>query len=100
MPAGGSEAIPVVRALQRRLLMLAPLRARVERGERLDAVMTSMGKALFWKDKGSLTNAYQVAGRGPGERLPSVRELMFTDVPERGRGIAGDRAQGAEPLNL
>jgi DNA polymerase-3 subunit delta len=27
------EAIPVVRALQRRLLMLARLRARVERGE-------------------------------------------------------------------
>ena len=32
--AGGTEAIPVIRALQRRLLMLAPLRARVERGER------------------------------------------------------------------
>ena len=27
------EAIPVVRALQRRLLMLAPARARIERGE-------------------------------------------------------------------
>lgn len=51
LPKGGSEAIPVLRALQRRLLMLAPLRARVERGERADAVMTSMGKALFWKDK-------------------------------------------------
>ncbi len=45
-PAGGSEAIPVVRSLQRRLLMLAPARARVERGERLDAVMTSMGKVV------------------------------------------------------
>ena len=33
LPPGGNEAIPVVRALQRRLLMLAPLRARVERGE-------------------------------------------------------------------
>lgn len=51
LPHGGSEAVPVLRALQRRLLMLAPLRARVERGERLDAVMTSMGKSLFWKDK-------------------------------------------------
>jgi DNA polymerase III subunit delta len=45
------EAIPVVRAMQRRLLQLAPLRARVEQGERSDGVMTSMGKALFWKDK-------------------------------------------------
>jgi DNA polymerase-3 subunit delta len=51
LPHGGSEPIPVLRALQRRLLMLAPLRARVERGERVDGVMASMGKALFWKDK-------------------------------------------------
>lgn len=51
LPHGGSEAIPILRALQRRLLMLAPLRARVEQGERIDGVMTSMGNALFWKDK-------------------------------------------------
>ena len=51
LPAGGSEAIPVIRSLQRRLLMLAPLRARIERGERADAVMTSLGRSLFWKDK-------------------------------------------------
>jgi len=40
LPAGGSATIGVVRALQRRLLMLAPLRARVERGETVDAVLT------------------------------------------------------------
>jgi DNA polymerase-3 subunit delta len=51
LPHGGSEAIPILRALQRRLLMLAPLRARIERGERASDVTTSMGKALFWKDK-------------------------------------------------
>lgn len=51
LPHGGTEAIPALRALQRRLLMIAPLRSRVERGDRVDAVMTSMGKALFWKDK-------------------------------------------------
>ncbi|HEY6048597.1 MAG TPA: DNA polymerase III subunit delta, partial [Sphingomicrobium sp.] len=51
LPPSGSEAIPVLRSLQRRLLMLAPARARVERGERIDAVLTSLGRALFWKDK-------------------------------------------------
>jgi DNA polymerase-3 subunit delta len=66
LPHGGSEAIPVLRALQRRLLMLAPLRARIERGERLDGVMTSMGKALFWKDKPLVER--QLAG-WPAERL-------------------------------
>lgn len=50
----GSEAIPVLRSLQRRLIMLAPLRARVERGETVDAVMASMGRSLFWKEKGSI----------------------------------------------
>jgi len=51
LPHGGTEAIPVLRALQRRLMMIAPLRARVEQGESIDGVMASMGKALFWKDK-------------------------------------------------
>ena len=51
LPHGGSEAIPILRALQRRLLVLAPLRARIEHGESVDGVMASMGKALFWKDK-------------------------------------------------
>lgn len=51
LPHGGAEAVPILRALQRRLLMLAPLRTRIERGEPVDGVMTSMGKALFWKDK-------------------------------------------------
>lgn len=45
------EAVPAIRALQRRLVQIAPLRARIERGERVDGVLTSMGKALFWKDK-------------------------------------------------
>src|SRR4030095_4761217 len=51
LPHGGSEAIPILRSVQRRLLMLAPLRGRVERGESIDGVMTAMGKTLFWKDK-------------------------------------------------
>jgi DNA polymerase-3 subunit delta len=51
LPHGGPEAIPILRALQRRLAMLVPLRARIDRGESVDGVMTSMGKSLFWKDK-------------------------------------------------
>lgn len=51
MDAGGKDAIPVIRTLQRRLLMLAPIRSRVDSGERAASVMTSMGKLLFWKDK-------------------------------------------------
>jgi len=51
LEASGRDAIPVIRSLQRRLQMLAPIRARIDAGERPQAVMTSMGKALFWKEK-------------------------------------------------
>jgi DNA polymerase-3 subunit delta len=87
LPSGGSEAIPVVRSLQRRLLMLAPLRARVERGERPDAVMTSVGKSLFFKDQAKVR---RMLSRWTAEDLATAAEragklehsLMFTPVPD------------------
>lgn len=51
LDGGGKEAIPIIRSLQRRLLMLTPIRSRIDAGENQSAVLTSMGKALFWKDK-------------------------------------------------
>ena len=88
LPSGGSEAIPAVRSLQRRLLMLAPIQARVERGERVDAVMASAARSLFWKDK-PLVEA--MLKRWSAEDLAKAaeragaleRELMFTAAPER-----------------
>ncbi len=71
MPAGGSEAIPAIRSLQRRLLMLAPARARVERGERLDAVMASLGKSLFWKDKDRVRAMLSAGRLAISQRSPS-----------------------------
>jgi DNA polymerase-3 subunit delta len=87
LPTGGSEAIPVVRSLQRRLLMLAPLRARVERGERVDAVLTSMGKALFWKDKdrvGQMLHKWSAEDLAKAaERAGRLeRELIFSRAPQ------------------
>jgi DNA polymerase-3 subunit delta len=86
LPSGGAEAIPAVRALQRRLTMLAPLRARVEQGERVDAVMTSMGKSLFWKDKPVvqrlLSNWSARRLAEAAERVVALeRELMLGDSP-------------------
>ncbi len=83
---GNSEAIPVVRALQRRLLQLAGLRAKVEQGQSVDAVMTSMGKSLFWKDKGLLQ---QLLSSWSAERLAQMLErasalekaIIFSDEP-------------------
>ena len=83
---GNNEAIPVVRALQRRLLQLAGLRARVEQGQSVDAVMTSMGKALFWKDKAMMQ---QLLSAWSAERLAAMlersssleRTIIFSDEP-------------------
>ena len=66
-----NEAIPAVRALQRRLLQLAPLRARIERGESVNGVMTSMGKALFWKDKPLMQ---QLLSKWGSERIEQAME--------------------------
>jgi DNA polymerase-3 subunit delta len=87
-PAGGSEAIPVIRSLQRRLLMLAPLRARVERGERVDGVLASLGRSLFFKDKAKVQ---RMLSKWSAEDLATVanragkleRSLMLTVAPDR-----------------
>lgn len=88
LPVGGGEGIPVVRSLQRRVIMLAPLRARVERGERVDAVMTSAGRMLFWKEKAKVQ---RMLSKWTAQSLATVaqrasdleRSLIFTSAPER-----------------
>jgi DNA polymerase-3 subunit delta len=87
LPAG-AESIPIVRAIQRRLLQLAPARARIERGESSDSVMTSLGKSLFWKDKPMVA---KMLSTWDAKRLAMVAErvaklesdLMFSPVPDQ-----------------
>ena len=82
----GTEGIPIVRALQRRLLQIAPARARVEGGERPDAVLTSLGKSLFWKDKALMQ---KLLGLWDSRSLATIaeragrleRELIFSPAP-------------------
>jgi DNA polymerase-3 subunit delta len=95
---GGIEGIPVVRALQRRLLMLAPARARMDRGESVDAVMTSFGRALFWKDKpavGRMLSLWDADALATAtERVSRLeRELLFSGLPDQ-------EALGEELLTL
>jgi len=49
--AEGLEGIPLLRAMLRRIALLARLRAEVEQGSAPSAVMASSGKSLFWKEK-------------------------------------------------
>ncbi|MEO6113793.1 MAG: DNA polymerase III subunit delta [Sphingomicrobium sp.] len=92
LPHGGSEAIPVLRALQRRLLMLAPLRARIEAGERVDGVMASAGKALFWKDKPLIQ---RLLSTWPAERLAAAAaRLSMLERQAMLSGVDGGVALG------
>lgn len=47
----GIEGIPLIRAVLRRMSLLARLRTEVEHGNNVGAVMASQGKAVFWKEK-------------------------------------------------
>ncbi len=84
--AGDAEPISVIRALQRRLLMLAPIRARVDRGERPHDAVTSAGKSVFWKDKDLVS---KLVGQWDSSALARVfersgeleRRLMSADSP-------------------
>lgn len=88
LPIAGAESIPVLRSLQRRILMLAPARARIERGERFDGVMAAVAKTLFWKDKSIVQRMLQTWN---AEDLATVadrackleRLLIFSAAPER-----------------
>lgn len=98
LAAGSADIVPVIRALQRRILQIAPLRSRIEAGERLDGVLTSMGKSLFWKDKPlmqrllsgwSATRLEQLSVRVAGLE----RRLMLSPVP-------GEATLGEEMLAI
>lgn len=66
----GIAGIPVLRALQRRLLLLARLRAEVDRGNSVRTVMAAQGKAIFWKD-------VDVVGRQLGRwRAPEIARAL------------------------
>ena len=47
----GIEGIALLRAVLRRMTLLSKLRAEIDRGNSVTAVMASQGKAIFWKEK-------------------------------------------------
>ena len=95
LPEQGGDAVAALRALERRLVQIAPLRARVEAGERVDGVMASMGKALFWKDKSAMQ---RMLSRWTSAQIAEAAERVTEAEREGFRGRAPDRALLAETL--
>lgn len=67
--AGGGEPIVLLRALTRRLMLLAKHRVHVERGQSVDSVIASVGKSLFFRDKPAVTRQL---GRWSADRLATA----------------------------
>ncbi|WP_265569580.1 DNA polymerase III subunit delta [Sphingomicrobium nitratireducens] len=88
LSVGGSEAITILRAMQRRIVMLSPMVARINAGEAPSGVMASMGNAIFFREKPAVS-AMLMAWRGDrlerlAERVIALEEgLMLEGRPAR-----------------
>lgn len=70
----GTDAVPIVRAFQRQLLLLAQLRAEVEGGRSVEQVMAGpAGKAVFWKEK---ERTARLVSRWTADALAKALERM------------------------
>jgi DNA polymerase-3 subunit delta len=94
LDASAADADPIVllRALQRRLLMLAPIRGAVERGARPHDAVTSAGMSVFWKDKDLVARLVGLWDSKALERLfersgELERRLMSADSPPASEGL-------------
>jgi DNA polymerase III subunit delta len=90
----GVEGIVLIRAVLRRMSLLARLRAQVERGSGPDAVMASHGKSLFWKERDSIGR--QLARWRPEALARSVSRLLEAERQVKASGGLGPRAVDEE----
>ncbi|HEY0413319.1 MAG TPA: DNA polymerase III subunit delta [Allosphingosinicella sp.] len=90
----GLEGIPLIRAMLRRMSLLARLRAQVERGSSVDAVMASMGKSLFWKEKPAIQR--QLSRWRSDLLAKSVSRLVEAERQAKAAGALGSIAVDEE----
>jgi DNA polymerase-3 subunit delta len=90
----GIEGIPLLRAVRRRMSVLARLRAEVERGNSVDSVMASQGKALFWKEKSSV--GQQLSRWRPDLLAKSLTRLIEAERSLKASGAMGPTAVDEE----
>jgi DNA polymerase-3 subunit delta len=90
----GIEGISLIRAVLRRMSLLARLRAQVERGNGPDAVMASHGKSLFWKERDSVGR--QLSRWRPEALARSISRLLEAERQVKASGGLGPRAVDEE----
>ncbi len=94
LESSGIEPIPVVRAAQRRLMSLIPLRTRIDGGQSLDAVMAS----VFWKDQALIG---QILSRWSSARLAHAMDrIARLERQLLSSAVDGRAALGEELLQI
>jgi DNA polymerase-3 subunit delta len=96
--AGGVDAIPILRAMLRRLYQLADLRSAVDNGNAVEAVMAGAGKAVFWKDKASISQ--QIARWRPDAIATAVSRISAAELGVKQSGGIGMVAVAEELLTI
>lgn len=95
LAGSGTETVALIRALSRRVLLLARHRGDVDAGASVDGVMASAGKSMFYKEKPAVARQL---GRWPSARLATVAErLLDAELDFKSPGSLGVEAI-AEPL--
>jgi DNA polymerase-3 subunit delta len=69
----GVDAIRIIRAMQRRVTMLAAMRTKVDNGSNPGAVVKAT-RSIFWKDA---DNYVQQLGRWPSARLAGLNAHLL-----------------------
>jgi DNA polymerase III subunit delta len=90
----GIEGIALIRAVLRRMMLLARLRAEVERGNSVPTVMASQGKAIFWKEKDAVSR--QLGRWRSGLLAKSVSRLLEAERQVKSPGGLGPTAVDEE----
>jgi DNA polymerase-3 subunit delta len=94
----GIEGVPVIRAMLRRIALLARLRAAVEAGASPASAVAGAGKAIFWKEKDAVTA--QVARWRSGMLAKAVDRLVDAERQVKESGSVGPIAAEAELLAI
>lgn len=98
LEAEGIEGVPVLRALGRRALLLAQLRAQVAAGDGLDRVMETGGKAIFFKERDAVRRSL---GRWTPEALATaVARLAESERQVKAPGFPGQAIVREEVLAI
>ena len=96
--AEGQEGITLLRAMLRRMALLARLRAEVEQGNSVGAVMASAGKSLFWKEKDAI--AMQLGRWRSALIAKAMSRLLEAERQVKAAGGVGPLAADEELLAI